>query len=205
MVPHWMPFYKTFIDNIGEELLPEVKEVKIDTPERQRQETRDESILESNAEEDTGDNVSQPPDFESNFEYMDLNPLNEEYTLPEENDREHSVISNKESLISVTNSNEEDGKDGISQTNPSEAELETSSLAESDSQQNESLEKDTNDLDISNKELINDNWSDDTGWYKETGAEVESISPDGIHRFNKRKTLILGGQMHRYRQLSVVV
>ena len=172
MVPHWMPFYKTFIDNIGEELLPEVKEVKIEIPESSQQETREESILKSIAEEDTGDFVSQSPDFESNFEYMDLNPLNKEHTLPEEIDREHSVISNEESLISVTNSNEEDGKDGSSQTNPSEVELETSSLTESDSQQNESKEKDTNELDISNNELINDNWGDDTGWYKESDAEL---------------------------------
>ena len=180
MVPNWMPFYKTFIDNIGEELVPEIMEVKDEIPKSSQQETREESILKSTAEEDTGDIVSQSPAFESNIEYMDLNPLNEEYTLPEEIDREHSVISNEESLISVTNSNEEDGKDGSSQTNPSEAELETSSFSESDSQQNESKEKDTNDLDISNNELINDNWGDDTGWYKETDGEVEPVSPDRI-------------------------
>ena len=180
MVPHWMPFYKTFIDNIGEELLPEVKEANIEIPESSQQETREESILKSTAEEDTGDSVSHPSDYVSNVEYVDLNPLNEKYTLPEEIDREHSVISNEESLISVTNSNEEDGKDGSSQTNPSESELETSSLAESDSQQNESKEKDTSDLDISNKELINDNLGDDTGWYKETDGEVEPVSPDRI-------------------------
>ena len=180
MVPHWMPFYKTFIDNIGEELVPEVKEVKIEIPEGSQQESREESILMSTAEEDTGDIVSQSPDFESNIEYMDLNPLNEENTLQEEIDREHSVISNEDSLISIANSNEEDGKDGSSQINPSESELETSSLTESDSQQNESKEKDTNELDISNNELINDNWGDDTGWYKESDAEVEPVSPDVI-------------------------
>ena len=180
MVPYWMPFYKTFMDNIGEELLPEVKEAKFESPESSQQELREESILKSTAEEDTGDSVSQSPDFESNIEYVDLNQLNEEDTLPEEIDREHSVISNEESLISVTNSNEEDGKDGSSQTNPSESELETSSLTESDSQQNESKEKDTNELDISNNEQINDNWGDATGWYKETDAEVEPVSPDGI-------------------------